>query len=207
MPGSEIAHADSPYPVLPYGAAADADAPPLPADSGGIAVHTECSRGALRYTLAPMVGVDGRPAVHGWGDALIVVPPGERLVEVQYVEPMQSTMVTVAAGEVVAVEYFAAGDGASPGSLGRRGEARRSRSVNLLAYVGLIIAMVVVFDVGVYLLNHPAGLGVGVSGLVAAVVVLLAGGLAARAIYRYQHGTLASPAARRSPARRRPGAR
>lgn len=183
MSGSELAHADSPYPVLPC------DTPPtLPDGFGGIAVHTRCPAGAERHTLAPIVGVDGRPAVYGWGDALVVVPAGERLVEVQYVEPMQSTMVSVAAGQVVDVEYVAAGDGVSPGALGGLGRrAARGGGYNPLGYAAVILAMLVVFDAGVYLLSHPVGLGLGAAGLIAAVVVLAGGVPALVALYRRQH--------------------
>jgi hypothetical protein len=212
VPGSDLAHADSPYPVLPL----PADTPPvLPEGTGGIAVHTRCPPRARRFTLAPIVGVDGKPAVYGWGDALVVVPAGERLVEVQYVEPMRSRLVTVASGQIVAVEYVAAGDGASPGTLdqldhsdrpdrsdrpGRRPRRRqRGGGYHPLPYVAVILAMLVVFDTAAYLLTHPAGLGLGAAGLVAAVVTLGGGVPALLAVHRHQQG----PVRRRGPAGRR----
>ncbi len=69
---SDLRHPDSPYDVVPYRADEPLD---LPDGDGVLAVHTSCPRGARRPTLAPMVGVDGRPAVYGWVTPRYSSPP------------------------------------------------------------------------------------------------------------------------------------
>lgn len=130
---ADLAHPQGAYRVLPY----DPQAPPpdLPAGHGGIAVHAWCPPAAERHTLAPMIGVDGKPATYGWGHALIVVPTGERLVEVQYIEPQQSTMVSVEEGAIVSVEYAASYDAVTPGSLGGPGQRPRGTPMPLPAAI------------------------------------------------------------------------
>ena len=107
--GAGLAYPGTPYPVHDT-------APPrtFPPGHGAIAVRAWCPREAHRFTLAPIVGVDGQPAMYGWGRALIVVPAGERLVEVQYIEPRASRLVDVGEGSTVELEYAASRDGRAP---------------------------------------------------------------------------------------------
>lgn len=118
-PTADLGYPGSAFPLLPLDAA-----PALPPGCGAIAMHTRCPPAARRFTLAPIVGVDGQPAMYGFGRALIVVAAGERLVEVQYIEPQASTLVTVDDGAVVPLEYVASRDGRAPGSLGAPGSLR-----------------------------------------------------------------------------------
>jgi hypothetical protein len=98
-----LAHPDGRFPVVD-----DPDA--LPAGHGGIAVEVTGTRKVRRVALAPQVGVDGAPALYGWGRGIIAVPPGDHLVEAQYLQPMDTVPVTVRAGEVVDLTYWGAAD-------------------------------------------------------------------------------------------------
>src|SRR5690349_10883013 len=73
---------DSPPPtVRPYPLPDD-----LPAGQGGLAIHSRQRDGFP----APMIGVDGRPVLREFGDAVVVLPPGPHIVEVQLGEPVRS---------------------------------------------------------------------------------------------------------------------
>ncbi|HEX5494336.1 MAG TPA: hypothetical protein VFX70_07175 [Mycobacteriales bacterium] len=185
---SDLVYAGSPYRVLAHDPNGEGGPPPLPAGHGGVAVHTWCPPAAQRHTLAPIVGVDGEPASYGWGHVLIVLPAGEHLVEVQYVEPMRTIPVTVTAGQVVPVEYAAARDGVPAGAPGRRRPRRRSRrgrAFSPVGYAGVVLAALVVFEAGLAL-ARAAGLSVGVAGVVVGVVAVAVAVLGGVAVYRHQ---------------------
>ncbi|MEW2143441.1 hypothetical protein AB0869_11550 [Micromonospora vinacea] len=128
--GGDLTHPQGAYQIERYDPAGPP--PQLPPGHGGIAVHIWCPPQSARFTLAPMVGVDGRPATYGFGRALIVVPVGERLVEVQYVSPQRSALVTVGEGEVVPLEYAASYEAFGTGALGR-GDQRPSGRMPIAA--------------------------------------------------------------------------
>jgi hypothetical protein len=99
----------SPYEVRPPDPAGRTE---LPAGHGALAVDAWRTPGEAKDSLdgqAPIIGIDGKPAASGFGRALVVVPAGERLVEVQVGKPRQTTPLTVAEGQVVEFEF-------SPGS-------------------------------------------------------------------------------------------
>lgn len=153
--GVGLAYPGTPYQVMSYNPAAR---PELPAGHGAIAMDVWCPPRAQRFTLAPIVGVDGQPAMYGFGRALIVVPAGERLVEVQYVEPQRSMLATVSPGAVVPLEYAAAQDGRSPGSLGppaQRPAGRPLVGVPVLLSVGAGVAAGVVIGAVTALAELP----------------------------------------------------
>ena len=162
---SDLAHPETEYQILPY----DPQQPTadLPTGHGAIAVHAWCPPAAARYTLAPMIGVDGRPATYGWGRALIVVPAGERLVEVQYVEPQRSAMVHVPQGQLVPLEYAASYDAIASGSLGAPRQRPRGTTMPLLAAlvsalsVGMAGCLLGFFPFALSGNAAPAGLVVG----------------------------------------------
>lgn len=98
------AHPDSPYKVLEYTPSGMSSQ--LPPGYGGIAVLAWYPRQRdYRNLSAPIIGVDGQPAFESWGHALIPVPAGRRLVEVQDTMSRRSLMVTVAEGQVVELDY------------------------------------------------------------------------------------------------------
>jgi hypothetical protein len=112
-PGHPLAHPEGRFAVV--------DAPDaLPAEHGGIAVEVTGTRRMRRVALAPQVGVDGEPALYGWGRAIIAVPPGEYLVEAQHLEPMDTMPVTVSSGDVLNLTYW--------GAAGRPGTWRTATS-------------------------------------------------------------------------------
>lgn len=108
MTAHPLAHPQAARPPLNDSAA-------LPAGQAGIAVEV---RPSGRRALAPQIGVDGEPALYGFGRAVIVVGPGRHVVEAQYAEPVGLAEATVRAGEVVELVYehgaFRAVDAASP---------------------------------------------------------------------------------------------
>ncbi|WP_406107894.1 hypothetical protein [Micromonospora globbae] len=173
-PAGPMAHPETAYPVEAY----DPEGPPpaLPPGHGGIAVHVWCPPEARRHTLAPMVGVDGRPATYGFGRALIVVPAGERLVEVQYVEPQRSVMVTVGEGQVVPVEYAASYDAVASGSLGTGPQRPRGR-MPLAAALAFSVGIVLLCCYGTVVPFILAGDVPPLALMLAPVVGLAAGGL------------------------------
>jgi hypothetical protein len=150
-----LAHEQSPFPVLPYDAAAPPDLPP---GHGGIAVHTESA--AESAAPPPLVGVNGRPAVRAWGDALVVVPAGEHLVEVQQVTPRQSALVTVGEGEIVPVTYVDSGSPPSAAVAERRSEVWSRWSLPPALAVPLLIGLAVTWGcvASVAFLLLPLGL-------------------------------------------------
>ncbi|MEQ4205066.1 hypothetical protein ABN028_28095 [Actinopolymorpha sp. B17G11] len=94
------------YPGTPYDVRApnSDDQLLLPAGHGAVAIEAWCPRSEQNAAL-PIIGVDGKPATHGFGRALIVVPAGERLIEVQEGRPRQTTQLTIAEGQVTEFEY------------------------------------------------------------------------------------------------------
>src|SRR5690554_6717517 len=112
-------HPDASYQVLPY-----PDPPPhLPAGHGGLVVQNWYRRrlmdkGATLLPRDPMIGVDGKPALWGWGTALVVLPAGQHLVQAQLGTAEAERMVTIADGEVVTLEYAAPRNSFCRGVLG-----------------------------------------------------------------------------------------
>jgi hypothetical protein len=98
---SPLQYAESRYPVVPV----PPTGPEFPAGHGGVAVHTSVRREDRRAFDPPMIGIDGEPAFHGWGTAVVVVPAGEHVVEVQSETPVRSVRVTVEPGGIVPIRY------------------------------------------------------------------------------------------------------
>lgn len=202
MSESDLTYPGSPYHVLAHDPGGRP--PELPGGHGAVAVHTWCPPAAERYTLAPIVGVDGEPASYGWGHALIVLPAGQHLVEVQYIEPIRTVPVTITAGQIVPVEYAAAPDGTSPGTLGEEspgnepggrlderldeesgGRRRRGRGFNPVGYGAVILATLAVYEAGLALARH-LGLSPRAGGAVVGGVVIAGAVLGGIAVHRYQ---------------------
>lgn len=53
----------------------------------------------------PIVGVNGRPVVYGWGELMLALPAGDHIVEIQYGTSVRSELLTVQAGQVVPLEH------------------------------------------------------------------------------------------------------
>ncbi|MGH3490563.1 MAG: hypothetical protein ACRDP8_21960 [Actinopolymorphaceae bacterium] len=164
----------SPYTVLPLDTN---DRSALPADHGALAIDSWLTPSEEKDPLlgqGPIIGIDGKPAAFGFGRALVVVPAGERLVEVQVGGSRQTTPVTIAEGQVLEFEYSPGSKQAHRGPQGRSGlpglPASRPRSgitpwlyltMAIAAAVGIVVAIGVTWYDGV-----PA------VGLLAAVVGL-----------------------------------
>jgi hypothetical protein len=142
-----LGYPGSPYQLLPY---PSADRPAkLPPGHGGLALRAWVARRDEREFLAPIVGVDGEPAMYGWGAALVALPAGEHLVEVQYVEPVRAALVTVVAGEVTTFEHSPSQAWGPPRrDATRRRRPRRSGGYLLLPTGIGIVAGLLVFVVG-----------------------------------------------------------
>lgn len=116
-------HPDTTYQILPY----PDPKPTLPAGHGGLAVRTWfrqrlLDRRSRNVPLPPMIGVDGQPALWGWGTALVVVRAGQHLVQAQLNTTEAERMVTVAGGEIVTLEYAAPRNTRGRGVLGPPGQ-------------------------------------------------------------------------------------
>ena len=183
MPTSRLAYAGTPYQVLDHDGTEQP--PPLPDGHGAVAVYTWCQPIAQKYTTAPMVGVDGKPASYGWGHVLIVLPVGEHLVEVQYIRPMRTIQVNVTSGQIVPVEYAAAADGGSPGAIGHGPQRPPGRAYSPVGYILLLLGMSMVFNGGLLGLHVVGWFSGGPAAVVAAVTVLV-GILGGIAVYRHQ---------------------
>ena len=108
-----IPHPATPFPThitIPSedpGADRRPDPSRLPPGTAGIWIRTtgyprpEQPRGA-----PPVIGVDGSPAVTGWGQALLAVPPGPRLVTAQLQGAGEcERVVETSAGRIVELDY------------------------------------------------------------------------------------------------------
>ncbi len=175
-----LAYPDSPYQIVSYRFGKPVE---LPAGQGGLAMRTWCPARARRSTLAPMVGVDGQPALYGWGEAAIVLPPGDHVVEIQYVEPLASKEVTIRAGEVTPLEYAASRDAIAPGSLGA--PPQRAAGTPLLPIGLAIVAALFVFNIGLAVLVAGAHVSLGVA---APALAVMAAGIVVGTVLRTRRG-------------------
>jgi len=200
--GHPLAHPEGRFPLVD-------DPGALPDGHGGIAVEVTGTRSARRVALAPQVGVDGAPAMYGWGRAIIVVPPGEHLVEAQYLEPMDSVPVTVRAGEVVDLRYLGVADRAgqwrTAGSAAPPPADRPWLLVATLRTLGKVLvgsAVVVAPAVGLVVLGAPTWAAMLLSTVLAAPVL----GWVLVSEARARERTLSGADDRRRAARLRPTA-
>ncbi|KUL27779.1 hypothetical protein [Actinoplanes awajinensis] len=93
---TDIEHPQATVTVLGEGAA-------LPDGSAGILVDV---RETSRKEFAAQIGVDGEPAIYGFGRALIPVAPGRHVVEAQKLGGQEGSFaLTVRAGEVARLVY------------------------------------------------------------------------------------------------------
>jgi hypothetical protein len=155
------AYPGSPFQVLPGEGSGKAG---LPAGHGGIAVEAWASS-ATGPAEPPILGVDGKPAAYGVGRGVVVVPAGERLLEVQQGgRPRQATLLVIEEGRIVEFEY-------SPGKKPARRKPGQSRAGLLdgveerldpyVAWGGLVIGLIVLVStlviIGIMLWNgEPA---------------------------------------------------
>lgn len=113
---------DSGYPLIPHPstpfpthitvpsedpAADHPDPQRLPPGTAGIWIRTTgYPRAEHPRGTPPVIGVDGSPAVTGWGQALLAVPPGPRLVAAQLQGAGEcERVVETAAGKITELEY------------------------------------------------------------------------------------------------------
>jgi hypothetical protein len=131
-----ITHPDSPYELR--------DEPgELPDGYGALALRIRQTRWTRRKDFPPVVGVDGRPVAYGFGDATVILPAGEHIVEVQFTEPVAARRVVVAPGAVEPIEYVVPRNLVGPGSLGP--PPQRPRGVPLAGvFVSMIVALLAV---------------------------------------------------------------
>ncbi len=178
MNSADLNYPGGRYQLLPY--RTGEPAPALPDGYGGLAIRTwRTSR--LAADLAPIVGVDGEPAMYGWGEALVPLPPGEHLVEVQYVEPVHTALVTVAAGAVSTVDYPPGTGGSGRPTRGSNRPAYASKPFNPAVYS--LLVGVFAFLAGAALMSRLE-VPVGVGGAVLAVFALLVVAVGPIVMYR-----------------------
>lgn len=143
-----MTQAGSPYDVQPY---APGTTPRLPPAHGGIAILAwHAQQADNRYLAPPMVAVDGHTAFNRWGHFLVVVPPGEHQVEVRHDPRSRNLPVTVAASEVVELDYAVPAEGARAAKLGRSPQHPASFRISIgarlligiLGLVGVVAAVV-----------------------------------------------------------------
>jgi hypothetical protein len=179
-----LAHPDSPYPVL---ANDRADRPPrLPEGHGAVALYAWCPSPVKHPGPAPIFGVDGKPAAQCWGEALIMLPAGEHLVEVQSEDSMGSIQVTVRAGQFVPVEYAAGLNGYAAGALGIGPQRPPGRASNPMAYFVLILVSLLSCVAGAVIAGQ-AGLSADGTAILFTVALVAAVSVGSVAVYRH-HG-------------------
>jgi hypothetical protein len=155
------AYPGSPFQVLPGVGSSKVG---LPAGHGGIAVDA-LAPAASGPAEPPIVGVDGKPAAYGFGRAVVVVPAGERLLEVQQAgRPRQASLLTVEENRIVEFEYSSG----KPAARRRPGQSRaglldgvEERLDPYVAWGGLVIGLIVLVStlviIGIMLWNgEPA---------------------------------------------------
>lgn len=171
-----MTQAGTPYDVRPYEPGSATDLPP---GYGGIAVLAWYAQQAdNRHLAPPEVAVDGQPAFNRWGHFLITVPPGEHQVEARHDPRTRSLPVTVAAGQVVELDYAVPAEGARLAKLGTSPQYPASFRiaigarvvVGVLGLVGVLAAIVatVVSGEPVTLTFAVAALAIAVGGFLAA---------------------------------------
>lgn len=184
MSVSALAHPDSPFQVLTNDRA---DRPPrLPAGHGAVALYAWCPSPVKHPGPAPIFGVDGKPATQCWGEALIVLPAGEHLVEVQSEDSMGSIQVTVRAGQFVPVEYAAGLNGYAAGALGLGPQRPPGRASNPMAYFVLILVCHLLCAV-ISVVAVQAGLSADGAAILFTAALVAAVGVGSVAVYRH-HG-------------------
>jgi len=150
---------DGPPTVLPYPLPDD-----LPAGQGGLAIHSRQRDGFP----APMIGVDGRPVLREFGDAVVVLPPGPHIVEVQLGEPVRSALVTIRAGQLTTFSYSSADALGTPSRLGNRRRVGTGPNPGRIVLAALVFAVtLLVGRVVIALAGVDNGLSFGVVALVA----------------------------------------
>lgn len=180
---SKQAKRESPYPVLDYDGFGPP--PPLPDGHGAVWVFTWCGKVARKYSLGPLVGVDGQQTSFGYGRVLIVLPAGEHLLEVQSVSSMRTMRVTVEPGQIVPVEYVSAANDHSPGAIGNGPQRPPGRAYSPAGYAWLSVGMFVIYGVGLWMVNSFGWHSGGVAAIVTMITLLLSV-LAGNGVYRLQ---------------------
>jgi hypothetical protein len=140
------------YPGSPYDIRPPDQTGTLPPGHGALAIHAWRPR-AETDAVAPIIGVDGKPVTYGFGRALVVVPAGERLVEVQEGRPRQTTPLTIDEGQVLEFEYSPVLKQARRGPQGDNGllgwRPRRASNPWVSLTIGIVSVIWIVVAVGV----------------------------------------------------------
>lgn len=189
------AYPDPAFPVLAW--PEHLPPPPLPAGHGGIAVRSRSGSSWVAPYGTPVrnIGIDDQVLWHGWGRMVAVVPPGEHVVEVrgERVEAVRS--VTVAAGELVELEYAAPRGYAKTGVLAEppaRDVGAGLRPTLLWAAVFIVLAARITPRIGEPTHGGSRWLTAGLVALAVAVAVLVRAGRR-RGDVRYRRNTAQPP--------------
>jgi hypothetical protein len=137
---------DGSYQLLPYPLPDS-----LPAGLGGLVIHSRPREG---YDPA-IIGIDGEPAMREFGDAVVALPPGPHIIEVQYGQPVRSVLTTIHADQLTEFSYSPADALGRPSGLGNR--RRLVTGVNPGPIVGSLVVAFLLFCVGTLALgqDHP----------------------------------------------------